>query len=760
MTTIFAEILKALLFKGEPDRDLVVLSDPTNNDRDRKVTGAYGFPEGVFPDFCAIRKLAGGEGFISAMKDMLVLEKPTRLFIVPPFQSYKDLPNQLSTEFHSMNLEEIVIQVAMQNLNPGTIVGVLLPLGTLVDEHSRGFRERLSDSGTIMYVIELSNRQQLLPDVHSAFRMVIVIMIAGKADSELLRFWKMPDTVEEEQDEPIVSDLLRLSKQQGGQTNFGYVLRQRLPQGSPLSFDMYHPSVGKTIRDISILGAVRPLGELAEVFFGHLNLRRDAAMLTDSDSDRGIPVIEGRDILSDGTIVVENTRYTSKHVPPEKCLKPGDICTRRLVGPKPFRFYVTQIQESNLVSASDSVIIIRRRSSTGDEDWLILKLFLRSPKFLELLASQTTSQSIRIGDFRNIPVPISDPTLKLALTELLQASEIFSVWKTETEKAIGSLFDFESVKDSRMYLLSQGRRLRQRVHAARQMDEFSYRVRTQFPHPIAFRWRTVESCKPDLEGYLYVLECAEITLCYLASMAIVLAYRVMNDEIKRLSEIAKRLADRASGTSMGDWVAILIDARKFRRLSSTRESIPFYEVLLCLDDNRIKQALDNLKRRRNDQAHGRGPKGSDIPKAFKEARSDLEQLLEGIEFVSEYPLIYVEVTERDSLQRTTEYQYRTLMGDHPLVPLQRNTTQMAEVEAHSLYLLDRNDHLYLLRPLMTRRECPHCGNWATFYLDSYNKHDDKCILKSMEHSHTVEDTNIPGAFRLLGMLPSMARRTD
>ena len=353
-----------------------------------------------------------------------------------------------------------------------------------------------------------------------------------------------------------------------------------------------------------------------------------------------------------------------------------------------------------------------------------------------------------------MPVPLPDETTASALEGLRAARTTFEHWRQQAEQAISSVFDFPSARDARLHLLTSGRKLRQRLIAAEQTDDFRYRLRTQFPHPIAYRWRAVEAAKPDLEGYVQVLECAEISTCLLACVAMALAQSVEGVQIRWLGEMAKRLAKRGQGTNMGDWVATLREIQDAKSLRQTAGLIPFYEVSRFLDDDEVNGALQRLKDRRDDQSHGRGPKGSAIAREFDQGITDLEILLRSAEFLTEYPLRYIEATRRDSLQHATEYEYRELMGDHPLVPLQKAQSTDAELEARSLYLVDRNSILHLMRPLLLRQECPVCGSWATFYLDTYDRESDTCSMKSMEHGHSVQDQRISSAFRALGLLPS------
>jgi len=181
------------------------------------------------------------------------------------------------------------------------------------------------------------------------------------------------------------------------------------------------------------------------------------------------------------------------------------------------------------------------------------------------------------------------------------------------------------------------------------------------------------------------------------------------------------------------------------------ETVPFGE-LAALDDE-TDQALQRLSDARNDQSHDRGPKGPEVRHLFEERRSDLELFLEGIEFVTEYPLRLIERAKRDTIRKRTEYQYRELIGDHPLVPVQTADTSQAELE-ESLYLADRSGTLHLLRPFMNWVECPQCKRPSVFYLDRYSKKESKCFLKSMEHGHLTEgDASIVAAFQHVGLLP-------
>lgn len=285
---------------------------------------------------------------------------------------------------------------------------------------------------------------------------------------------------------------------------------------------------------------------------------------------------------------------------------------------------------------------------------------------------------------------------------------------------------------------------------AQQVDELSYRLRSGLPHPLAYRWRIAETAQPTLEGYRDVLECAETAVCFLALVSLVLM-RAVNEPVKYLEQMAHRLTHIGHGTNFGDWVAILREVQGRKALKQMGKA-PFYEVARFLDDENINAALSVLGENRNDNSHGRGPHGPEIKEKLSESLTALQTFLGGTEFLSEYPVRYIETTRRDSITGMTNYSYRAIMGDHLVVGLEEGQTDIADLEAGSLYLVDRDGSMYLLRPFLTRRECPECQQWELFFLDKYDRGRGNCTLKSMEKGHTVEDAGITAVFQHVSMI--------
>ena len=282
------------------------------------------------------------------------------------------------------------------------------------------------------------------------------------------------------------------------------------------------------------------------------------------------------------------------------------------------------------------------------------------------------------------------------------------------------------------------------------VEVLGFRVRTQYPYPLAHRWRAVEAGAKRLEDYQSVLDCAEATVCYLALLAIIGA-GVLGLQIGKLAQIGRELVERGKGIGLGDWIAVLREigaSRQFRDLNA----FPFPEVPMVLTDEDANDAVQRLQDARNDQAHGRGPKGAAVPQAIEDRRADLEVLLRSVEFLVEYPLRLIEETRRDSLSGLTRIEFRDLMGDHPLVPLDLDEHESSEIETGSVYFLDRAGRYHLARPWLSWRTCPECQRPATFHVERYDRRCDSVTLKSLEHGHTTADGSLGPVFRALGFL--------
>ena len=751
MLEVIHQILEAALFTKENETNFVYipkLEKDLNSKRSER--SEFEIPHSIFPRTCKVFELAPGVDYLLDIEHQTKKDEPGAMFYVPPFLSPQHLPGNLRREYPRWDLSSICLKKIIDTSIPGTPLGVLMPEGLCSSPSACEIRKDLVQKANIHYLISLDNSHAIFPGIYSQFKFCILIIETGKANFPPIKFFEIPKDFGEGKELEITQDFARLAKQGGGATQYGFVYRENIEPGEKLNFQKYHPELLRRQGEIREYGGVRKLSEICKIFMGSVHATNNAKDLIPADSKSGVPLIDGRAILVDGSLDYENTRYKVKGEN-VKFLEAGDICLRKLVNPgSPLKFSEVTVDMPKL-AVSDSVLVLKLNPDIIPEDRELILTYLSSDFVAEWLRAQGMSIQISITLLNDLPVPQFDEDLRNAFRSLNEAAKKFEEWKKVAEQARSSLFKFSNAQDSRLYLLTTGREARQRQEAAKLIDDFDYRARTRLPHPIAYRWRTVKSFYPDLEGYMGVLECAEVAICYLAHMAIVLAQH-LDIQINHLKQdMAERLSEKQHGTNFGDWVTILRQVRDSKQFRALTGHIPFYEVLKFLEPQ-ADEALQQISKRRNDQAHNRGPKGAQVTQAYKEALDALEILLKSAEFVSEYPLRYVEDTKRDSIKKVTTYSYRDLMGDHPLVPIKTAQTTEPELEAGSLYLVDRDGKLYLLRPLLSRRQCPECGTWATFYLDSYKKSGDTVHLKSMEHGHIALDPSVAPIFRDWGVL--------
>jgi hypothetical protein len=761
MVNLFRHMLELALFPRDAGGVVYIPAGEASGPSKFEQTGEFNLPSEMFPPHCRVQTLPADETALLALDETL-REPPARLFMIPPFLPARALSALARGSYPRLDLPMILLRKLADRLPPTTRFGIFLPASDLVLDSSQDFRSSLfRQVSSVLIIFHDYSLQALGLPVHGLFRAVTLIVDNHAAENAPMRFFRCPEAETEADQTEVIADLQQLLRQGGGQTKFGYVLRDLPAHGAALAYDLYHPDLFRKQQELAAFGGVSRLGDVMLIRRG-LNLNANASILLPGDGGMGVPIIEARDIRPDGELNYADARYRAQ-VEPEWQLQPGDICLRALHGSSDHLGVVCVESYMLPLAAAHTVIVLRPLAGAAELtgrtallDAQILLAYLRSTVFAEFLRANRSGVNVNLRALQDMPIPVIDEAMTVAVRSLDEAAASFLHWSEEANEARGSLFEFAAATDARLHILSAGRRARQRRDAAGLVDDFHQRIRTQYPHPIAFRWRTIETSDPGLEGYVHILECAELTAAYLAAMAIVLS-RQCGVVIGYLTPMADKLAGGTQGTTMGEWVTILNEVRQSKKFSRLSSVVSFYEVLRFLDEPELLAAIDKLKAWRDDQAHGRGPKAEEVVPYFGAARTELERFLRGVEFLTEYRLRYIETTARDSLAGVTHYTYRDLMGDHPLVPIEAAKYHDGDLEAGSLYLVDRAGALHLARPMLTRRQCHKCWSWATYYLDGYQPEGDVSKLRSMEHGHAghyEQDPNTTAAFRQVGLLPN------
>jgi len=791
MISVYQSILSKTLFNDTEAESHVILPLDLYNTLHASPRAAdeESIIKQLFPNNCIIHTIEGIESFPHELESLLQRITPSRLFMIPPWIGPRQLPSDLKSHYPKLGLPEIAISIAIDNLPHDALFGVVVPSAISLIQQTEDFRISLLEKSAIHYLIEHSAGSIGFYDVHHAFiSLSLFLQITQVNDLQELplftssddqsekikskppvKFFRFPDHQSAAEPTNVTADFQRLTRMEGGETDYGYVYRSNLPADKPWQFELLHPERKRELEDIKQLGGIVHLKDLVEIRQGPRLLSQENPNITedddenDNDNDNRIPVITGREIQPNNILNYESCRYRwTGEAEQNILLQVGDILLRRIQGVNARHqslFVAVVTPDMPRLIASDGVLILRPKFDASVEDLELLLAYLRSSYFMKIFGGQFStlkagsSVTLRItrSSLAELPVPIADSTIRTAFQNLREASMQYEKWQQECNDSINALFNTMDIKESRMDLLSAGRLTRQRHMAAKKVDDFFHRVRTQYPHPIAYRWRIVETQNPDLEGYNEVLDCAEVLICYLACMALLMS-RATGTEIGYLKDMLSKLSKGNHGTSMGEWFAILKETKESKAMRKLPDSTPFVELTQFLQSE-IEEASRALMAMRNENAHRKGPKGkTPIFDHFEKAKALLTTVIKASEFIAEYRLIYIEDTQRDSLSGVTKYQYRLMMGDHPLVPIESADSEIVELEKGSLYLVDRTGELHLMRPFLVRQECETCGNWSTFYLDKYLRDEGACQLLSMEHNHTMKNSDIVPAFHSIGML--------
>ena len=201
---------------------------------------------------------------------------------------------------------------------------------------------------------------------------------------------------------------------------------------------------------------------------------------------------------------------------------------------------------------------------------------------------------------------------------------------------------------------------------------------------------------------------------------------------------------------MSDWCNVL-DELAGQSFSGIDVAISTTEFRDFCKSPIIVEARRSLRERRNDEAHHRRVEEMNLPAACDQALKQLEVILEALAYYLDNTLITPTALRWDTFKQSGEISYRRLAGDHPIVPTQQMPVQTPAIEMGSLYLLDSNRHLHLLRPYLIGKNCETCGTFSVFHVDRFL--DGVLTMKSMEHGHIINASpELVDAVREVGLL--------
>jgi hypothetical protein len=605
-------------------------------------------------------------------------------------------------------LPEVAICEVATGLADGARVAGVVPAIALVGATSLSARSAIMAAVYPYLIVELDAREvagidrgAVQPDARAA-----IVCFERCQPGQAARFASIPSFDARADESDIVLDLQRLLSLQGGQTKSGFVTRDPIRPGDPLSPGYHSPEAGQHRRAISHYGAVVPLSHVFQPE-------------TPSDVVTGFGV--------------------------------GDLYVTRVGDGKAQRLRVSNFAPKGSGDVSN-LVLLRSVTALDQHTRVFIRAYLESNRAWQLYLTQEQTDRLEPEALGRLPVVVPTEPVRSLLSEIDGAASRLTRWATELQEARSSLLNVDTAAGGLSEVLGLGRRVRQRVIAGGRLDDLGYRVRTQFPWPLAFLWRSVEAARPDMEGYVRSLEFGEALVCYLGCLAVAAA-READIGLSATRSLATRLSATTRGVSFGDWAEILaeVHGRGFRSQISDRHPFPELSEFV-IRDSPADRALRRLKERRDALAHHRGPHTpGETREAQQQMIADLVRLIEASEFLTSYPLWLVVTTKWDTLRKTNLVEYRDLMGDNEMSIAETVEVANATVEAGSLYVISGENDLHLLRPLLTWTECAECHRSALMVFDRFVA-PATCVVRSLDHGHTATASELTPAFVEAGLI--------
>ena len=519
MLDTFRQILEICLFNQKDSINLALIPDVEKNieNGDNHQLGVFYFPTQLIPENCQIKFLPNGEDYLSYLetfKQTLHQVNPNRLFIHSSWSPSHYVNEELKQKFPQYpqyNFASILLETAIDLLPPDSLIGTILPSSFLESSSSKRARQTIFTKASSQFIIfpDHSLHEVKFNRINPYIQGNILILKISNNQSPITKFFKYSEKLNPAE---VLKDVKKLNKQNGGQTQYGYIVRGNISYEDSISFEKFHPKLLTELKDIETIGSVYKLSELG-CFFRGLNLTINMKYLSQESTDT-IPLISGRDISKDGSLNIDDDQHkikNSQEIDNKYYLRSGDLCFSRIINSSRSQLIFSEITDDILpLLASDSVIVFRFDSSVILEDRQFIVNYLKSEFPIKYLKSQgsTLYDTLRldISSLAKLPTPIADKELKEAIKSLDEAQMQLQEWISDIKESQNQLFQFNSIQESRPQILSTGRTSRQRVEHAKLIDDFDYRVRTRFPYPIALRWRKVKTTSPDIRGYKKMLK--------------------------------------------------------------------------------------------------------------------------------------------------------------------------------------------------------------------------------------------------------------
>ena len=613
-------------------------------------------------------------------------------------------------------------------------LGLLVPIGSIASiGHYERFREALLRHKRSLLVIEAYG---VVEGVGPRFLVALVVLHSERrGDRPLARFVRVPERSPDQQ--LVLDDTERLLRMPGGTRASGFVHRGEIDPYAPLTYQHYDPVLRARKGELRTWGEGTTVGELFDI----LVPPRIPLVGSECPSTGHGRFITGRSIGLAGRLEITHSDDPPKAQPLP--LVAGDLAMRSIFRPTDTGgLHVAEIREADLPAAALShVLVLRPRRELSEAERLLLLRYLQSGLAKELIVGLGAKLNITRGILEKLYLPVAEESLLEAVGSIAEAGRLLRHWGDEALKALDSIFALESPTAARAALLERGRESRLRVDAARSIDDFDYRVRTLYPYPVAYRWRSLNSIasKGDAQQTLREIR---FGFEHILAFAGCLAAAVARQEGLDLPELRRYGATDEYRTYLSTWTDNLDQVGK--KVKAGQTDTP---LLVCLGRLREDEAVASALARLTEYRHAESHTLSVDEALANQLVVDVQTLVEGLRFLADYELVGVVDTRWDLIQRHNTVRYRAYVGDHQIVPVRTVTLAQAEIDKDSLYIRakDSKEFMAPLRPYLLGHRCDNCKQWATYYLHATM--GEKARIKSIEHGHDNDIAGLPEILR-------------
>jgi hypothetical protein len=603
-------------------------------------------------------------------------------------------------------------------------LGILVPVTSLASHRGEKFREALLSKGRSILVLEA---YKVLERVDPRFLVCLVVLHQERSGPDrLARFVRVPRDPDVDL---VFSDVDRLLRMAGGSLSCGFVHRGLVDPFAPLTYQHYDPVLRARTAEFRTWGEGSTLGELFDIAVPAFEARPTGPR-REVTAGR---FVTGRFISNEGRLeVIQSDTQPGFHLP----LLAGDFVMQAVFSVSDRGgLKLAEVAEDDLPAAAlHNVVVLRPKRKLAEAERLVILHYLRSNLAKELAVAAGAKGRLAPSSLARLYIPVAEEPLLRAVESIVEAGRRLRQWADDTSRTLDSIFALESPNEARLALIERGRESRLRVDAAGKVDDFDYRVRTLYPYPVAYRWRSLESVasieRPS-ETLREIRHGFEHILAFCGCLALALA---REDELD-LAELRQFGACDGYQTFLSTWTIILDQvASKVRRNQTENQLLVRLGTFQA--DEAVAVAVERLSAYRRAESHTLAPAQEE--ELVEQLLTDFQTLVHGLRFLADYEVVEIVDAHWDRILRRSTVRLRAFVGDHPNVPVQSVAMARSDIETNSLYIREKESGVLLaaLRPYLVGRRCLDCNQWATFYLHEIK--DGKAIVKSIELGHPNE----------------------